>query len=73
MNGGLHSAADVPEQARGDGHGQLVEGIKNRQDQCCDQSDDDDAVGDIHFFKQTHPTTLTVSMTSAFVSEDSAR
>ena len=51
MNGGLHSAADVTEQARGYGHGQLVEGIENRQDQCCDQSDDDDTVGDIHFLK----------------------
>ena len=51
MNGGLHSAADVPEQARSDGHGQLVESIKDRQDQCCDQPDDDDTVGDIHFLK----------------------
>ena len=23
----------------------------NRQNQCCDQTDDDDTVGDIHFFK----------------------
>ena len=51
MNGGLHSAADVTEQAGGDGHGQLVKGIKNRRDQCCDQPDDDEAVGDIHLFE----------------------
>lgn len=51
MNGRLHGPADVTEQARSDRHGQLVEGIKNRQDQCHDQPDDDDAVGDIHFLK----------------------
>lgn len=28
MNGGLHGAADITEQARGNRHSQLVEGIK---------------------------------------------
>ena len=71
MNSGLHGPADVTEQARSDGHGQLVEGIKNRQDQCHDQPDDDDAVRDIHFFKHTYATTLICSVTFAFDSERS--
>lgn len=49
MDGGLNRTANITEQARGDGHGQLVEVIKNGHDQGCDQPDDDQAIGDIDF------------------------
>lgn len=49
MDSGLDRTADIAEQAGCDGHGQLIEVIKNGHDQGCDQPDDDQAIGDIDF------------------------